>query len=195
MRIIAGTKRGMKLFSPKAQVSRPILDRVKESLFNVLYKYDLIQDRKIADLFSGVGSLGLEALSRGAKFVTFVEKDAKIIGLLNANIKKAGFISRSRLVRADAFKIGAPVDFDGERYSIIFVDPPYSMTRNVAVDSPLDGLFAILQEQLAQDGIVIVRTDKRTELLEAYRRLQVIDRRLWGSMAITILECRKKDDE
>jgi 16S rRNA (guanine966-N2)-methyltransferase len=194
MRIIAGTKRGMKLFSPKAQVSRPILDRVKESLFNVLYKYDLIQDRKIADLFSGVGSMGLEALSRGAKSVTFVEKDTKIISLLNTNIKKAGFASQSRLIRANAFKIGAPVDFDSERYSIIFVDPPYSMTKDVALGSPLDGLFAILQGQLAQDGIVIVRTDKSTELLEAYSRLQVIDRRLWGSMAIAILGCRRDDE-
>jgi 16S rRNA (guanine966-N2)-methyltransferase len=194
MRIIAGTKRGMKLFSPKAQVSRPILDRVKESLFNVLYKYDLIQDRKIADLFSGVGSMGLEALSRGAKSVTFVEKDTKIISLLNTNIKKAGFASQSRLIRANAFKIGAPVDFDSERYSIIFVDPPYSMTKDVALSSPLDGLFAILQGQLAQDGIVIVRTDKSTELLEAYSRLQVIDRRLWGSMAIAILGCRRDDE-
>jgi 16S rRNA (guanine966-N2)-methyltransferase len=170
------------------------LDRVKESLFNVLYKYDLIQDRKIADLFSGVGSMGLEALSRGAKSVTFVEKDTKIISLLNTNIKKAGFASQSRLIRANAFKIGAPVDFDSERYSIIFVDPPYSMTKDVALSSPLDGLFAILQGQLAQDGIVIVRTDKSTELLEAYSRLQVIDRRLWGSMAIAILGCRRDDE-
>jgi 16S rRNA (guanine(966)-N(2))-methyltransferase RsmD len=138
--------------------------------------------------------MGLEALSRGAKFVTFVEKDAKIISLLNANIKKAGFASQSRLIRANAFKIGAPVDFDGERYSIIFVDPPYSRTGDVAVGSPLDGLFAILQEQLSKDGIVIVRTDKSTELLEAYRRLQVIERRRWGSMVITILRCRKDDE-
>ncbi|MHC4750685.1 MAG: RsmD family RNA methyltransferase, partial [Planctomycetota bacterium] len=66
MRIIAGSKRGMKLLSPKTQDSRPIIDRVKESLFSVLYKYDLPDDTMVADLFCGVGSLGLEALSRGA---------------------------------------------------------------------------------------------------------------------------------
>ena len=107
MRIIAGTKRGMKLLSPKTDVSRPITDRVKESLFNVLYKYGLPADKVVADLFCGVGSLGLEALSRGAEFVTFVEKDPKIVAILKKNIEKAGFAGESKVIRADAFKIGA----------------------------------------------------------------------------------------
>ena len=78
MRIIAGTKRGMKLLSPKGyETTRPVTDRVKESLFNVLYNYDMPDDKIVADLFCGTGSFGLEALSRGAKEVTFVEKDAK----------------------------------------------------------------------------------------------------------------------
>ncbi len=85
MRIIAGKKRGMKLLSPKGDVSRPILDRVKGSLFSVLYKYDLPADAMVADLFSGVGSLGLEALSRGAVFATFIEADAKIRETLEKN--------------------------------------------------------------------------------------------------------------
>ena len=88
MRIIAGTKRGMHLLSPKTCDSRPITDRVKESLFSVLYGYDLPADAVVADLFSGVGSLGLEALSRGAEFVTFVEQDPKIAATLNQNIEK-----------------------------------------------------------------------------------------------------------
>jgi len=82
MRIIAGSKRGMKLLSPKTGESRPITDRVKESLFSVLYKYDLPNGKMVADLFCGVGSLGLEALSRGAEFVTCFEKDPKIIVIL-----------------------------------------------------------------------------------------------------------------
>ena len=77
MRIIAGTKRGMKLVSPETRVTRPITDRVKESLFNVLQNYDLLAGARVADLFCGVGSLGLEALSRGAAFVTFVERECR----------------------------------------------------------------------------------------------------------------------
>ncbi|MHC4646629.1 MAG: RsmD family RNA methyltransferase [Planctomycetota bacterium] len=81
MRIIAGEERGMKLLSSKAGDRRPIIDRVKESLFDVLFKYELPKDKVIADLFYGVGSPGLEALSRGAEFVTFVECDPKVVAV------------------------------------------------------------------------------------------------------------------
>ena len=188
MRIIAGTKRGMKLLSPKTDVSRPITDRVKESLFSVLYKYDLPEGKRIADLFSGVGSLGAEALSRGAEAVTFVEKAPRVVAVLKKNIEKAGFVKESKIIRADAFKIGAPVD--EQKYDLVFVDPPYSFTRDVGTGSPLSGLLALLQEQLAPDGIVVVRTNQRTELLEQYGQFQVIEQRRWGTMALTIL--RKK---
>jgi len=188
MRIIAGAKRGMKLLSPKTQVSRPITDRVKESLFSVLYKYDLPNGKIVADLFCGVGSLGLEALSRGAEFVTFVEKDPKVIAILEKNIEKAGYAGESKVIRANAFKIGAPVNSDRQQYGLIFVDPPYSATRDVDVDSPLSGLLTLLGEQVAPDGIVAVRAHKHTELLEQYGQLKIIDRRQWGTMAVTILK-------
>jgi 16S rRNA (guanine966-N2)-methyltransferase len=189
MRIIAGAKRGMKLFSPKTDASRPITDRVKESLFSVLYKYDLPGGKIVADLFCGVGSLGLEALSRGAEFVTFVEKDPNIIATLKKNIEKAGFVGESKIVRADAFKIGAPIS--ERKYDLVFVDPPYSATRETKEGSPLSKLLVLLTEQLSPDGIVIVRTEKRTELLEQYGQLGVIERRQWGSMAVTILRKKK----
>ena len=115
MRIIAGTKRGMKLLGPKSRNSRPIIDRVKESLFSVLYKYDLPSGKLVADLFCGVGSIGLEALSRGAAFVTFVEQDRKLITILDRNIEKAAFVKQSKVIRANAFKIGAPVGFDEKK--------------------------------------------------------------------------------
>lgn len=195
MRIIAGTKRGMGLMSPKSDVSRPILDRVKESLFSVLYKYDLIEGKAVADLFSGVGSLGLEALSRGAENAVFVEKDAKVAAILEKNIAKAGFVTESRVVRANAFKIGAPVDFEGPKYSIIFVDPPYSATRNVGEGSALAGLLALLPGQLAPEGVVVVRVHKSSELLQRYDRLEIIDRRQWGSMAVAFLRTKKDDEQ
>ena len=108
MRIIAGSKRGTRLFSPKGFDTRPIIDRVKESLFSVLYKYDVIEEGIVADLFCGTGSLGLEALSRGARWVGFIDKDRKIIEILNRNIAKAGFVAQSKVICGNAFKIGAP---------------------------------------------------------------------------------------
>lgn len=184
MRIIAGSKRGVKLFSPKTDVSRPITDRVKESLFNVLYKYDL-NGRVAADLFCGVGSLGLEALSRGAKFVSFVERDPRIIATLKENIEKAGFAGESKVIRANAFNVGAPSR--EQKYDLVFVDPPYAASRETGAGSPLGKLLVILAEQLSQNGIVVVRTEERVELLDKYGGLEVIDRRQWGTMTVTIL--------
>jgi 16S rRNA (guanine966-N2)-methyltransferase len=180
----------MKLFSPKKGESRPITDRVKESLFNVLYKYDLPDGKMVADLFCGVGSLGLEALSRGAKFVTFVEKNPKVIATLKKNIEKAGFAGESKVIRADAFKMGASVDV--QKYDLIFVDPPYSDTKDVREDSALSRLLMLLNKQSAPDGIVVVRTQRRTEMLERYDRFETIERRQWGTMAVTILQQSSK---
>jgi 16S rRNA (guanine(966)-N(2))-methyltransferase RsmD len=185
MRIIAGTKKAMKLFSPKTDDSRPITDRIKESLFNVLYNYGLPEGSIVADLFSGVGSLGLEALSRGAQFTTFVEKDPKIIAILERNIERAGFVRNSKVVKANAFKIGAPVY--QHKYDLVFVDPPYSTTSDAGENSPLSRLLVMLAEQLSPAGLVIVRTEKRVQLLEQYGRLQLMQSRRWGSMAISFL--------
>jgi len=197
MRIIAGTKRGMKLLSPKTARSRPITDRVKESLFNVLCNYGLPEGKIVADLFCGVGSLGLEALSRGAEFVTFVEQDRNVISTLNRNIEKAGFAGESKVIRANAFKIGAPVEkkienrkskIENFRYDLVFVDPPYAFTKNVQDGSLLSELMDILGGQVAPDGFVVVRTERNIFLLQQYGRFRIIDRRQWGSMAISILQ-------
>ncbi len=185
MRVIAGSKRGMKLLSPKGVVSRPIIDRVKESLFSVLYKYGLPEGAMVADLFCGVGSLGIEALSRGAEFVSFVEKDRQVAGVLERNIGKAGFADSSRLIKANAFKIGAAVGKG--RYDLVFVDPPYKDTSYVGRDSPLAELLNLLGGQAGVEGIVVIRTHRDTKLLERYGRFNLIERRNWGTMAVTIL--------
>jgi len=178
----------MKLLSPKKQVSRPITDRVKESLFSVIYKYGLPDGAIAADLFCGVGSLGLEALSRGAEFVTFIEQDAKIISVLNKNIEKAGFVKESKVIRANAFKIGALVNSGREKYGLVFVDPPYADTKDVQGGSALSGLLDLLNKQVAGEGIVVVRTGQKVSLLEQYGEFRVIERRRWGTMAVTILQ-------
>ncbi len=191
MRIIAGSKKGMALFSPKTQSSRPITDRVKESLFSVLYKYDLPGGARVADLFCGVGSLGLEALSRGAEFVTFVEKDPKVIAILKQNIERADFAKESKVIRTNAFKAGAPVGDGGEKYDLVFVDPPYAAAKSGEAGSALSGLLDLLNEQVTAGGIVVVRTSSDVALLEEYGQFQIVERRQWGTMAVTILEKSK----
>jgi len=188
MRIIAGTKRGMRLLIPKTQVTRPITDRVKESLFMVLQNYDLLAGARVADLFCGVGSLGLEALSRGAAWVTFVEKNVEIAAVLEENIAKAGFGDRSRVVRASAFRVGAPVEPGGERYDLVFVDPPYATTREVGEGSSLAELLDVLADQVAAKGVVVVRTHEGVAPLDDYGPFHAVDRRRWGSMSVVLLQ-------
>ena len=175
------------MLSPTTRASRPITDRAKESLFSVLYGYDLPADAIVADVFCGVGSLGLESLSRGARFVTFVEKNPIIIATLNANIEKAGFVQNSKVIRADAFRIAPAVGTGEEDYDLVFVDPPYTASRNVRADSPLSSLLDLWVDQVAGNGIVVVRTSKDVTLLDQYGQFAMAERREWGTMAVTIL--------
>jgi 16S rRNA (guanine966-N2)-methyltransferase len=184
----------MKLFSPETDLSRPILDRVKQSLFDVLQKYDLPAGATVADIFSGVGSLGLEALSRGAEFVVFYEKNPRIASILKKNISKADFEDRCRVVMTDAFKTGAVPLSDRPKYNLVFVDPPYVRTNDVDADSDLAGLMKILVDQTADNALVIVRTYKGVTLLDSYAGFKTIERRQWGSMAVTFL-MRSKDEQ
>jgi 16S rRNA (guanine(966)-N(2))-methyltransferase RsmD len=186
MRIIAGTKKGMNLIGPKTMVSRPIIDRVKESLFSVLYKYDLPEGAIVADLFSGVGSLGLEALSRGAEFVTFIDKDLDIVNILKKNIDKAGFGSESKVIKGSAFNIELKISPEGQKCDLVFVDPPYVKSKNTQPGSPLADLLDSLNEKIKDNGIVVVRTSGEVVLLDNYGNLEIIERREWGTMAVTI---------
>lgn len=177
----------MKLLSPVTRASRPITDRVKESLFSVLYKYDLPADAVAADLFCGVGSLGLEALSRGARFVTFIEKDPKTVAILERNIEKAGFVGNSKVIRTNAFRIAPAFGTGEDDYNLIFIDPPYSDSMNAGADSRLADLLDLWTDQTVDDGIVVVRTSKEVALMDQYGSFQVEERRQWGTMAVTIL--------
>jgi 16S rRNA (guanine(966)-N(2))-methyltransferase RsmD len=195
MRIIAGAKRGMKLLSPETNVTRPITDRIKESLFNILQNYELLAGARVADLFCGIGSLGLEALSRGAAFATFVEMDADVLAVLEKNIAKAGFVAQSRVVRANAFRVGAPVGPGEPRYDLVFVDPPYATTREVGEHSSLGELLQVLEKQIAPRGVAVVRTHRQVAVLEDYGPFHAVDRRQWGTMSIVLLQAKADEQQ
>jgi 16S rRNA (guanine966-N2)-methyltransferase len=195
MRIIAGARRGMKLLIPDTRETRPIIDRVKESLFMILQNYDLLAGARVADLFCGVGSLGLEAISRGAASVTFVEKNPMIADVLEKNIAKAGFEKQSRVVRASAFTIGAPIGPGGERYDLVFLDPPYAMTQEVGPGSSLADLLRILQDQVVPRGVVVVRTERDNQPLDEYGPFHAVDRRDWGTMSVVLLQAQGDEQQ
>lgn len=191
MRIIAGSRRGMRLFSPVGNNTRPITDRVKESIFNIMMKWDLPADAVVADLFCGTGSFGLEALSRGAKWATFIEKDRKTVEILDRNIAKAGFLKSSRTICYNVLKIGAPVQ--EEMYDLVFVDPPYEMSRNCDMASDVYNLMRQINLQVKDGAIVILRTHLRSLVLELYGQLEMIDKREWGNMKVAFFRKQTRE--
>jgi len=182
----------MKLLAPGTHETRPITDRAKEALFSVLYKYDIIEGGCVADLFSGTGSMGLESLSRGAKYATFIEQNPKVVAILKRNIEKAAFVKESKVIKANVFKVGAPVTADIEKYDLVFVDPPYVMSTDSKAGSRVAKLLMLLNDQLGPGGLVIVRTHKRSELDERYGKLELIDNRKWGTMGVAIFQLKSE---
>ncbi|MCE5184977.1 MAG: 16S rRNA (guanine(966)-N(2))-methyltransferase RsmD [Planctomycetaceae bacterium] len=188
MRIIAGTNRGMRLLSPKGDQTRPITDRVKESLFNVLYSKGKPEGCVAADLFCGTGSMGLEALSRGAKWVTFIDSSRAVIEILNQNIAKAGFLKQSKSVCANILRVGAPPTPEYGLYDLVFCDPPYEMSSNCGPETKVGKLMAMIDTQVKDGAMVVLRTHLRSLVEDSYAGLRVIDKREWGNMKIAFFE-------
>lgn len=123
MRIIAGIAKGRKLFTPSNYEIRPALDRVKETIFNILGE---VKDLTILDIFAGTGSLGLESLSREAKYAVFIDISVMSIKLLYKNIQHLKFDEKTKVIRKNA--ISAISILKKDKFDLIFVDPPYKKT-------------------------------------------------------------------
>jgi 16S rRNA (guanine966-N2)-methyltransferase len=137
MRIIAGRFRHRTLLTNPGQVTRPITDRVKESLFARLEPN--LPDKRVADIFCGTGTLGFEALSRGAARVTFIEKDRKALELLRQNVAKLKTVEETLVWPADVMRCSfRPQRAEGFiPFDVIFFDPPYKLVPAIAEGSPL----------------------------------------------------------
>lgn len=194
MRIIAGTKKGMKLLPPKGTDTRPITDRVKESLFSILYTKGMLEDVVVADLFCGTGSMGLEALSRGAKFCTFIDGSRQVTQILDRNIEKTQFLAESRTVCANILKVGAAPSPEYGCYDLIFCDPPYKMSENCGPGTKIAKLMELLDLQVNEGGLVTLRTHLRSYIDDRYGGLEQIDCREWGNMKIAFFQ-KIVDDE
>lgn len=175
MRIISGTKRGKVLFTPKDERIRPTTDRAREALFSIIISKigDRLYEMSVLDIFSGTGAFGLEAASRGAKDVTFVDIDVKLTEK-NTNLcgfKNIDFIKRDARVLPLAKK----------QYDLIFMDAPY----NLGLSEPtLQNL--IKQGYLAPDALIIVETAKDEELAIP-ENLKLLDERTYGAAKFRFL--------
>ena len=125
MRIVAGTLKGRVISAPEGQGTRPTTDRVREALFSSLYSLrGGFEDAIVLDAFAGSGALGIEALSRGARFAAFVERDSSAAKIVERNVRACGLnASRATVIRRDALKGLPPVTTDA--FDLVFLDPPY----------------------------------------------------------------------
>lgn len=183
MRIIAGKHKGLALAAlGKGDAGahlRPTSDRVRESLFNLLLNGgygDPVTGARVLDLFAGTGALGLEALSRGAVHVTFVDDGVKARSLIRENVEKCRAQGVSKLYRRDATRLG---ENRGTPFSLVFLDPPYGKKLGEkALAAALAGGW------LADDALVVWEENTAQDAPEGFVRL---DSRQYGDTAITIL--------
>ena len=195
LRIIAGERRGWRIDSPRGQeVTRPITDRVKENLFNIIQS--LVPDAIVLDLFAGTGSMGLEALSRGASWVTFVEQNRDVAAILKSNIAKLRYELASRVIGGDALRLRPAVrepalaDVEGDLvFDLVLVDPPYPMMADELMRERIGESLAELLSfgALAPEATLVVRRESRISGHYTWPGFELIQSRPYGSMTLDFL--------
>lgn len=171
MRVISGTAKGRTLKSPGV-ATRPITDRVKENLFNILGTR--VQDANVLDLFAGAGSVGIEALSRGARHATFVELDRDALHAIRANLELTRLDDRAKIVREDVFRFIRKGT--GERYDLIYIAPPQYRELWSETLKTLDG-----RGFLSERGVIVVQIHPKEFRASEFKEFALADQRKYGS--------------
>ena len=186
MRIISGKAKGTKLYTLEGLNTRPTLDRVKESLFNIIQNE--IPNCIFLDLFAGSGAIGLEAVSRGAKKTILCDKEKNAIEIIKKNIEKTRSKEQVELYQMDFEKlIQTKIK---EKVDIIFIDPPYKTEfASKAVE------LILKQDLLKQESIIIIETDEEKRVIEKINQLsiEIVDQRKYGRANLIFLKKKNKE--
>lgn len=183
MRIIAGEFKGRKLISPKGSRTRPTSDRVREAVFSIVG--DRVSGARVYDLYSGTGAMGLEALSRGARSVLFLENDPMALQCLTGNIEKCGCMDRSEVKNGPVL---AYLDREGVRKDVdlIFADPPYRSDLGTLT------LLAISKHVKPGTECLVILEHAPGALPERVPAcMRLVDTRKYGNVCVTFLELEK----
>ncbi|MEM7566594.1 MAG: 16S rRNA (guanine(966)-N(2))-methyltransferase RsmD [Pseudomonadota bacterium] len=182
MRVVGGRLKGKPLKAPAGDGTRPTSDRLRESLFNILAHGrmgDAVEDARVIDLFAGSGALGIEALSRGARFCLFIEEDAGARGAIRENCSALGLNGTTKIFRRDAAAMGPLERF--EPFTLAFLDPPYGKGLG-------ERALASLSEGgwLADDALCVL--EERADIeIAAPDGFELLDTRAQGQGAVTFL--------
>ena len=172
VRVISGYARGRHITAPKGTKIRPTSDRVKEAIFNTIST--LVIQSDFLDMFAGTGSIGIEALSRGADSCTFIDKSPQAIRCIKNNLSNLGFDDRSIVMQGDSREVAAKLT---KTYDIIFLDPPYGKDLVISI---MKNLKLLLKEE----GIIVVETENKIELPSQYETFQLIKTSKYGDTQI-----------
>lgn len=172
MRVISGTRGGLPLKALPGLDTRPTTDKVKGSIFSILY--DRVAESKVLDLFSGSGAMGIEALSRGAASATLVDSSPKAVEIIRKNLEFTKLSANVLCRPADKFLLGC-----SEKFDIIFMDPPY-FSNHIT-----DCLEIIFEKDILSDGGIIVAESDKSETFPAeISSFAMIDERFYGRVAV-----------
>ena len=183
MRIIGGEKKGVEIKGPGPKDIRPMRELVRRAMFDMLRQ--VIEDSRFLDLFAGTGSVGLEALSRGAKKVTFVDNFPKAVSLIEQNLELLGYEER-----ADVYQMEAEdaIDFferKGEKFDLAFLGPPYGKDLTKEILKALNG-----SKTVRPGGIVAAEVFKKNEINNKFNNFNLLKERVYGQNKLIIM--RKK---
>jgi 16S rRNA (guanine966-N2)-methyltransferase len=178
LRVIAGTLKGRRLEVPDWQGLRPTSDRLRETLFNVLAPR--IEGARFLDAYAGTGAVGIEALSRGAAHVTFVEQDPRATQLIQTNLRKCGVSDRHAIIRA-GFTAAAEA---GDGYDLVFLDPPYGPRELAAA---LDAAAPLV----AADGLLVLEHATRDESPATFGGLERTRTMVQGDSTLSFYRVRQ----
>lgn len=177
MRIISGIAKGKKLLSPLTMETRPTLDRIKESMFDIIQMK--VYGSKVIDIFAGTGSLGLEAVSRGASNCILIDKSKDTYDLLSQNVINLKFEDKCKTFNMDSYKAIEQLGVEREKFDIIFIDPPY-------IKDMIPPAFEIIEKynMLLDDGIIVTKIDLKEKLYEGTKKIKLYNHRKYGNTII-----------
>ena len=182
MRVLAGALKGQRIDTPRGTTTRPTSDRVRIACLDTLMPY--LPLGPLLDVFAGAGAVGIEGLSRGAPAATFVERDSRALAALRANIERLGLTDRGRALRGDAPRVLADLLRRGERFAVIFLDPPYAAADVEAAVEAAAGL-------LAPGGVLALQHATRTALAPTPASLSPWKARRFGETTLTFFRAAR----
>lgn len=190
MRIIAGKFKAKRINSPKTEMTRPTLDRVKEALFSIINNY--IKEANVLDLFSGTGNLGLEAISRGAKFALLNDDKNVAISTIISNVELTNTQNCVKITKKDYIKCLNQIVKENIFFDVIFLDPPYDSDLGI---NSLKFISDSKDKILSKNGIIIYETDKNfitkcnkksPDILDSFENLVCVDERIYSNVVLKI---------